>query len=135
MIIDEIKSLPPDEQAGVVRFVYQLDAERKLSGNELSALAERFVSATDPSKLRGSAKRLSAVFTARNAMPRIQRRNLPPILFDHLLDRARSREIPPQQLGELAQWLDSEPEVPAGKWFKRLGRRFRCRYRHVRGSS
>ncbi|MGH8095539.1 MAG: hypothetical protein ACREIF_19075 [Chthoniobacterales bacterium] len=47
-IIDEIRSLPPDEQAGVVRFVYQLDAERKLSGHELSTLAERFVSATDP---------------------------------------------------------------------------------------
>lgn len=47
-IIDEIKSLPPDEQAGIVRFVYQLDAERKLSGSELSTLADRFVSATDP---------------------------------------------------------------------------------------
>ncbi|MDQ3116667.1 MAG: hypothetical protein M3Q86_08705 [Verrucomicrobiota bacterium] len=47
-IIDEIKSPPPEEQAGIVRLVYQLDAERKLSGHELSALAERFVSATDP---------------------------------------------------------------------------------------
>jgi hypothetical protein len=46
-IIDEIKSLSPEEQAGVVRFVYQLDAERKLSGPELSALAERLVAA-DP---------------------------------------------------------------------------------------
>jgi DNA-binding NtrC family response regulator len=49
-IIDEIKNMPPDEQAGVVRFVYQLDAERKLSGEELSALAARFVSATDPAE-------------------------------------------------------------------------------------
>ncbi len=47
-IIDEIKSPPPEEQAGIVRLVYQLDAERKLSGHELLALAERFVSATDP---------------------------------------------------------------------------------------
>jgi hypothetical protein len=47
-IIDEIKSLTPEEQAGVVRFVYQLDAERKLSGPELSTLAERLVNATDP---------------------------------------------------------------------------------------
>jgi hypothetical protein len=46
-IIDGIKRLPPDEQAGVVRFVYRLDAERKLSGPELSALAQRFVTATD----------------------------------------------------------------------------------------
>ena len=49
-IIDEIKSLSPDEQAGVVRFVYQLDAERKLSGPELSTLAERLVNAQDPAE-------------------------------------------------------------------------------------
>ena len=47
-IIDEIKNLPPEEQAGIVRFVYQLDAERKLSGTELSALAERYVNEADP---------------------------------------------------------------------------------------
>lgn len=47
-IIDEIKGLTPEEQAGVVRFLYQLDAERKLSGPELSALAERLVKAVDP---------------------------------------------------------------------------------------
>lgn len=49
-IIDEIKSLTPEEQAGVVRFVYQLDAERKLSGPELSTLASRFVEAADPAE-------------------------------------------------------------------------------------
>jgi hypothetical protein len=47
-IIDEIKRLAPEEQAGVVRMVYQLDAERKLSGPELSALAQRLVDAQDP---------------------------------------------------------------------------------------
>jgi hypothetical protein len=47
-IIDEIKRLTPEEQAGVVRFVYELDAERKLSGPELSALAERLVQTEDP---------------------------------------------------------------------------------------
>jgi hypothetical protein len=47
-IIDEIKRLAPEEQAGVVRFVYELDAERKLSGPELSTLAERLVNANDP---------------------------------------------------------------------------------------
>jgi hypothetical protein len=47
-IIDEIKSLTPEEQADVVRFVYQLDAERKLRGPELSTLAERFVNTEDP---------------------------------------------------------------------------------------
>ncbi len=42
-IIEEIKRLDPKEQLGVIRFAYQLDAERKLSGNELSGLAERMV--------------------------------------------------------------------------------------------
>jgi hypothetical protein len=47
-IIEEIKRLSPEEQAAAVRLVYQLDAERKLSGRELSSLAERFVNEQDP---------------------------------------------------------------------------------------
>jgi len=47
-IIQEISTLPPDEQAKVVRFAYSLDAERRLSGPELSALATRMVATTDP---------------------------------------------------------------------------------------
>jgi hypothetical protein len=39
-IIEEIKRLDPKEQLGVIRFAYQLDAERHLTGNELSSLAE-----------------------------------------------------------------------------------------------
>ena len=46
-IIEEIKRLAPKEQLGVIRFAYQLDAERKLSGNELSRLAERMVDTSD----------------------------------------------------------------------------------------
>ena len=46
-IIEQIKRLEPQEQLGVIRFVYQLDAERNLSGNELSGLAERMTKATD----------------------------------------------------------------------------------------
>jgi hypothetical protein len=53
-------------------------------------------------------------------MPEIRRRNLPPALLDHLLDRVRSREISPEQLGEFAQWLDTAPEVPSDRWFKRF---------------
>ena len=53
-------------------------------------------------------------------MPRIRRRNLPPALLQHLLDRIQSREVSPEQLEELARWLDTEPEVPARRWFKRL---------------
>jgi hypothetical protein len=51
-------------------------------------------------------------------MPEIRRQNLPPALLDHLLDRIRSREISPEQLSEFAQWLDTAPEVPTGRWFK-----------------
>jgi len=41
-IIEEIEALPPDELLRVVRFAYRLDAERKLTGGELSALAEEW---------------------------------------------------------------------------------------------
>jgi len=53
-------------------------------------------------------------------MPKIRRRNLPPALFNHLLDRIKRREISSDHLGALADWLDTEPEVPDGKWFKRF---------------
>ena len=49
-IIEEIKRLDPNEQLGVIRFAYQLDAERKLTGKELSRLAERMVNTTDPAE-------------------------------------------------------------------------------------
>jgi hypothetical protein len=47
-IIEEISALPPAEQAEVVKFAYRLDAERQLSGPELSELAKGLVGATDP---------------------------------------------------------------------------------------
>lgn len=46
-VIEEIKQLSAEEQAEVIRFAYGLDAERQLSGQELSALAERLVSTPD----------------------------------------------------------------------------------------
>ena len=49
-IIEEIKRLGPDEQMGVIRFAYQLDAQRQLTGDELSSLAERMVNTADPSE-------------------------------------------------------------------------------------
>ena len=49
-IIEEIKRLDPKEQVGVIRFAYQLDAERRLTGKELSALAERMLNTTDPAE-------------------------------------------------------------------------------------
>jgi len=41
-------------------------------------------------------------------------------LLNHLLDRSKSREISSDQLGTQADWLDTQPEVPSGKWFKRF---------------
>ena len=46
-IIEEIKRLDPKEQLGVIRFAYQLDAERQLSGQELSKLASRMTETDD----------------------------------------------------------------------------------------
>jgi hypothetical protein len=51
-------------------------------------------------------------------MPKIRRRHLPPALFQHLLDRIQERKIPASQLELLARWLDTEPEVPEGAWYK-----------------
>ena len=53
-------------------------------------------------------------------MPKVRRQNLPPALFQHLLDRIESRKIPASQLEHLAKWLDTEPEVPDGEWYKRF---------------
>ena len=49
-IIEEIKRLDSKEQLGVIRFAYQLDAERKLSGSELSRLAARMTETDDPAE-------------------------------------------------------------------------------------
>jgi hypothetical protein len=53
-------------------------------------------------------------------MPRVRRQNVPPAVLQHLLDRVQSRKIPASQLELLAKWLDGEPEVPEGLWFKRF---------------
>jgi hypothetical protein len=53
-------------------------------------------------------------------MPKIRRQDLPPALLNHLLDRIKERRISADQLGALADWLDKEPDVPKGKWFKRF---------------
>ncbi len=59
-IMREIGTLPPDEQAEVVRFAYRLDSERRSSGAELAGLAQRMTTATDPAeaaRLRGEIMR------------------------------------------------------------------------------
>jgi hypothetical protein len=49
-IIEEIKRLDPKEQLGVIRLAYELDVERKLTGKELSGLAQDMVNTTDPAE-------------------------------------------------------------------------------------
>ena len=53
-------------------------------------------------------------------MPDIRRHSLPPALLQHLLDRIRQRHISASQLGLLAEWLDTHPQAPGGKWVKRF---------------
>jgi len=53
-------------------------------------------------------------------VPRVRRQNVPPALLQHLLGRVQSRKIPASQLELLAKWLDREPEVPEGQWYKRF---------------
>jgi len=53
-------------------------------------------------------------------MPKVRRRNLPPAVLHHLLDRIQERQVTADQLGLLAEWLDTEPDVPQGKWYKRF---------------
>jgi ribosomal protein S18 acetylase RimI-like enzyme len=57
---------------------------------------------------------------AATRMPKIRRRKLPEALLTHLVARIRERNISAEQIVLLARWLDTEPVVPEGKWFKRF---------------
>ena len=53
-------------------------------------------------------------------MPKIRRNNFPEHLLRHLLARVRERQIAHEQIILLADWLEAEPEVPNGKWYKKF---------------
>ncbi|MFN2623483.1 MAG: hypothetical protein ABR611_11615 [Chthoniobacterales bacterium] len=59
-------------------------------------------------------------------MPRIRREGIPASLLRHLFDRVREREISEEQIGLLSDWLETNPEVPHGKWFKRFPEMIVC---------
>ena len=59
-------------------------------------------------------------------MPKVRRKAVPPALLAHLIKRVADREIPPDQIGLLADWLDRNPEVPHEKWFKRFAKMTVC---------
>ncbi len=47
-------------------------------------------------------------------------------MLQHLLDRIQQRHITADQLGLLAEWRDTQPEVPAGRWFRRVPGMIAC---------
>ena len=53
-------------------------------------------------------------------MPEIRRHKLPQPLLVHLLTRMRQRNISAEQIILLARWLDTSPQVPEGKWFRKF---------------
>jgi hypothetical protein len=53
-------------------------------------------------------------------MPKIRRRQIPERVLRHLTDRMWERGISLGELGQLMRWLDIEPIVPEGRWYKRF---------------
>lgn len=55
-------------------------------------------------------------------MPRIARwADLPENVRQHLVDRMRDRAITVADLNQLRLWIESQPEVPEGAWYKDFG--------------
>jgi hypothetical protein len=55
------------------------------------------------------------------AMPKIQWKKLPWSVRDHLLERRAKRQISTEELVLLKLWIESDPEVPDGQWYKDFG--------------
>lgn len=55
-------------------------------------------------------------------MPKIERwDNLPQNVRNHLADRMRDRSISIADLNQLRLWIESQPEVPEGDWYRNFG--------------
>ena len=55
-------------------------------------------------------------------MPKIERwDNLPAAVRQHLTDRMRECAISIADLNQLRLWIESEPELPEGDWYKDFG--------------
>ena len=50
-VIEEIKHLPPNEQAEVIQFVVELARTRQLTAQELGKLADRLATTDDPAEI------------------------------------------------------------------------------------
>lgn len=60
-VIEEIKTLSPQQQLEVIRFTFRVASTRPLTSAELSVLATRIVESTDPDEVQ----RLKSVITRR----------------------------------------------------------------------
>jgi hypothetical protein len=55
-------------------------------------------------------------------MPKIETWNrFPPDVRQHLIDRMRDRSISVADLNQLRVWIESNPDVPEGEWYKDFG--------------
>jgi len=55
-------------------------------------------------------------------MPKIERwQNLPESVRQHLVDRMRDSDISVADLNQLRLWIETQPEVPEGEWYKDFG--------------
>ena len=55
-------------------------------------------------------------------MPKITAwRDFPPSIRSHLIERMHDRRISLEDLNRLRVWIESDPEVPEGPWFKDFG--------------
>jgi hypothetical protein len=55
-------------------------------------------------------------------MPQIETwPRLPAAIREHLVDRMRDRNINLPDLNQLRLWMETQPEVPEGLWYKDFG--------------
>jgi hypothetical protein len=55
-------------------------------------------------------------------MPQIETwSRLPPAIRHHLVERMHDRNISLADLNQLRTWMESEPNVPDGPWYKEFG--------------
>lgn len=54
-------------------------------------------------------------------MPKIQWTDLPEAIRKHLLLRLKDRQVTEDDLFKLYLWRQSEPDAPAGEWYKDFG--------------
>ena len=59
-------------------------------------------------------------------MPKIKFNDLPPAIWNHLLERAAERELSRLDLRELKIWANSGPIAPDGDWYKDFGSFILC---------